>query len=1094
MFPFVKIHALDAISIQGEPLNGYEDWIHNYDTHSHNFFLVFCSILADYFDAASNRWETLLTSPWELTFNASRAPETRTRSKRMSTTFDIESSECRISFSEHFLVNVGAASRMWSVYSGATRQATVLVEESVKDDTKKRRLSRSMAAHAARSLITTLPYAIENHSGIVASYSIYDNPTTFPLPTSTTQFFRFELFPERGSGGMRTYGQDIKHPKSITLYVGDTEIRIKDMDHEVNKPRIAHYVHAFRAHVFVKVVKRGNSTVLHISSHVEMHSSCSMPFQVAVIGDDSVHNLGVVTRSQKRKSSVRRQGSTSLLKESEDLMTHSVFGLPAPLLRSFSGDTSETLCLQLSPVLEEDDTESVGLVGMFNLPSLHSLVEIAKSDETRRVTQVICSPSSRGNNRSSSLAANICCKVSLVDRSLPFVELFIEPRVVLQNKLPVSLVLRTPMPYTFISTDSIETEHSDELENDPNYTTHRLKTLDSVEVFTPGPSIAISMRCADLPIGGTSTDWVDGNFVDIPLKGKILEPLNCTFPFHLKSLDRYESSRQVSSRSSGSDFHVLDAEDVTPDLKETGKRNHNSSSSPEGVRTVVFIVCNYAVDHTGTLLFEKVTWRGDSSNLKSINSSSLVGSPPYSAFSSAHHRRRVSLLPSSDSFIRLVKLTMDGDEGMRRTVPFRVEDCSIDGGIDALPILWGDTTPSGYFAYRHLTAEGSELHVVPEFVIFNGSKHHQICVKQLAHPSFMLDPLKISPISRDRNNSIVVQFEVPSINGLTGPVQIDKVGLRICVAKSKVTGEALGSLAVQTVTGAKDSRLVIKIGALNFRESATNEVRRSSSLFKYDFIRFRIRWSEMRVTLKDTEEEMNEKYEENRAAIRKYLEHHKVNSVELESKLAEARHDYNEQVAKVDKKKEFPDVAQILLNRFTVDFQRIFKEEDSKPHGMGLPSSERAQFSVVVHNVRVTDCSPNTASSIVFDSMSDKSFFDLCVRTRGPLNADLIRVDLCDLNLAYGDGKAEKIVVNTGEDFVWRLLDIANRTMLATADLAGVDLDLKWDDEAGKFSVAVSDPRLKDADDLDSGMSLLFIVSMSISHLSQQLQPFVCVL
>ena len=109
--------------------------------------------------------------------------------------------------------------------------------------------------------------------------------------------------------------------------------------------------------------------------------------------------------------------------------------------------------------------------------------------------------------------------------------------------------------------------------------------------------------------------------------------------------------------------------------------------------------------------------------------------------------------------------------------------------------------------------------------------------------------------------------------------------------------------------------------------------------------------------------------------------------------------------------------------------------------------------------------------------MSDKSFFDLCVRTRGPLNADLIRVDLCDLNLAYGDGKAEKIVVNTGEDFVWRLLDIANRTMLATADLAGVDLDLKWDDEAGKFSVAVSDPRLKDADDLDSGMSSLLFLS-----------------
>merc|ERR1712194_203951 len=39
--------------------------------------------------------------------------------------------------------------------------------------------------------------------------------------------------------------------------------------------------------------------------------------------------------------------------------------------------------------------------------------------------------------------------------------------------------------------------------------------------------------------------------------------------------------------------------------------------------------------------------------------------------------------------------------------------------------------------------------------------------------------------------------------------------------------------------------------------------------------------------------------------------------------------------------------------------------------------------------------------------------------------------------------------------------------MLATADVAGVDLDLKWDDKTGKFKVAISDPTHKDGDDLD---------------------------
>eukprot|EP00956_Cyclotella_meneghiniana_P044687 scaffold330952_cov89-Cyclotella_meneghiniana.AAC.2 len=36
---------------------------------------------------------------------------------------------------------------------------------------------------------------------------------------------------------------------------------------------------------------------------------------------------------------------------------------------------------------------------------------------------------------------------------------------------------------------------------------------------------------------------------------------------------------------------------------------------------------------------------------------------------------------------------------------------------------------------------------------------------------------------------------------------------------------------------------------------------------------------------------------------------------------------------------------------------------------------------------------------------------------------------------------------------------------MATAELAGVDLDLKWNEETGKFSVSISDPAY---DDLDS--------------------------
>eukprot|EP00567_Pseudictyota_dubia_P013280 CAMPEP_0197442496 /NCGR_PEP_ID=MMETSP1175-20131217/8500_1 /TAXON_ID=1003142 /ORGANISM="Triceratium dubium, Strain CCMP147" /LENGTH=427 /DNA_ID=CAMNT_0042972983 /DNA_START=1 /DNA_END=1281 /DNA_ORIENTATION=- len=147
-------------------------------------------------------------------------------------------------------------------------------------------------------------------------------------------------------------------------------------------------------------------------------------------------------------------------------------------------------------------------------------------------------------------------------------------------------------------------------------------------------------------------------------------------------------------------------------------------------------------------------------------------------------------------------------------------------------------------------------------------------------------------------------------------------------------------------------------------------------------------------------------------------------------------------------------VAQIVFHRFTVDYQRIFKDNEVNNAVSALQSPERAQLAVIIHNVRITDCDPHSKSSIVLDSTADKHFFDLCIRTRGSLSADLVKVDLFDLNLAYADGKASRIVLNTGEEFIWKLLDVANRTLVATAELAGIDIELEWDEENGSFSVS----------------------------------------
>ena len=90
-----------------------------------------------------------------------------------------------------------------------------------------------------------------------------------------------------------------------------------------------------------------------------------------------------------------------------------------------------------------------------------------------------------------------------------------------------------------------------------------MKPFGSVEVFTPGPSVAISMSCADLPIAGTATDWMNGGWLDIPLgcRKRLPEPINLIFPFKTASLVRYSSFKNIAGRlesvGNGSEFFVV---------------------------------------------------------------------------------------------------------------------------------------------------------------------------------------------------------------------------------------------------------------------------------------------------------------------------------------------------------------------------------------------------------------------------------------------------------------------------------------------------------------------------------------------------------
>lgn len=150
-------------------------------------------------------------------------------------------------------------------------------------------------------------------------------------------------------------------------------------------------------------------------------------------------------------------------------------------------------------------------------------------------------------------------------------------------------------------------------------------------------------------------------------------------------------------------------------------------------------------------------------------------------------------------------------------------------------------------------------------------------------------------------------------------------------------------------------------------------------------------------------------------------------------------------------------VCTVLLHRFTVDWQRAFKEEASKLKNQ-IESCQRAQLSMVIHHVRIKDENPTSSYPIVFDSTSKRaSFFDLCIRTRGDFDADIIKIDLIDVKLAHTHGTSDKVYISTSEDFVWSLLDLANRILLAAAEFGGVDIEVKWDKEHDGYIVMAKD-------------------------------------
>jgi hypothetical protein len=833
-----------------------------------------------------------------------------------------------------------------------------------------------------------------------------------------------------------------------------------------------------------------------VSSGIEVHNRSSIPFLISAFKDGASHEVGTCSGMSFQPCSGHPYSKRSLvIHDGKASKPSKRFGIPLDFIEGFRADWAEKteamIALSFSPQIEcpHDDWH---FSGGTKLRMDASVFSGSPSSTVTKRFEIICRPVSHSGvteeSRPRDLYAFVlhaCVSMILLGGNEPSIEISIEPRAVITNTMPISITVKTPMPHVFscASRNGVRGEEH----------THDIGQNSQIEIFTPGPSIAVMVKCTDLPVGGTATDWVDGGWIDLPLVSefRMHEPLECMFPFVRKTIDPL-----ALTGARGCDFIIVEGSvgiaNLSLNRKHVSKAGGSISSENTSVElaappsvdedwsTFFVTVCNYAVDHTGDILFEQMASSGGTHLHRSATgvevartSRATQVSPAIGAFATGRHRGRISLLPGSNVPIRLLHLSMEGDEGLRRSSLFHVEDISIcEGGIDATPVKWEDGTLSGFFAYRLLMSSyQSEIHVVPEYVVFNGSEKHRVCVRQPGGPDLMIDPGKLAPLRTQASETAIITVEYPELGGQTRPLRIDSLGLRVAIVASK-NGFSIGSFALQTVVGARDSRLVVKLGDIKYgsKEAPDKDASSPYDILRDDFLRFRVKWSELKMTLN----EARPITEGSQAILESALDQIKKASTPTKSEIStfslgisssspetwvEARERHKEDRRESRKLDTDDPVCTILFDRFTVDWQRVFKEGDSaqpRTAREAVEPPERSQFSVVIHSIQIRDETPDTPYPIVFDSTSQLvNFFDLCIRFRGESNSDIVKIDLLDLNLAHVNGVSEKIYLNTSEDFVWKVLDLANRIVVAAAEFAGVDIQLNWDDEHGGYIVAV---------------------------------------
>jgi len=721
-----------------------------------------------------------------------------------------------------------------------------------------------------------------------------------------------------------------------------------------------------------------------------------VPIYVSVI-DEKEHPVGICTENSVILSSSQPRlvpynvEEGTLSKQSKRLGIR--FDGMAKLVKKLTEKKRVELVFRFAPKLKNRSDIYGELLVEADLETIHSF-----RNKTMRITKTVtCSSSSKEED----FVFQATIKVQLIEDRKVIANITLQPIAQLINTLPVGISVLTQMRHIFSSSTLDTNGQEDRI--------HHLPHGAKMEVYCTGSKLPLKVRFTSKPADGTLTSMTR-KWIDVPLDSGMATPLLSVFPFDT-------TDGATKSAVPGSEFYIAEANTRLSNfflerVNDTGVAQDNLKAGHRpGPRTLLFTVGNYGVDHTNSILFEQVAARPKGS---------VKGeSHPFSAFLDKESGRKLSLLPTSEVPIRLNR---PGSSGSRCTAIFRVEEVSMSqGGAQATPLLWDDGSDSGYFAYRRLVSTfQSELHVIPEFLVYNGDDAHAVSIRQSGAEDIVIPPLKIAPVfSVKRTKGLQLALRYEGIDGSTTPVNLEDLGLHVEVVRSS-RGESLGSVAMQTSIGSADSRLVIKLGKVGSieREKPKTPLDVMPATLVHDNLRFRIQVEEISVTLNQAET----------------IDSDAAGTLEVAKTVGE---EASKAFQRSERTRDEIPICTVTAKTLVYDAQKLFKE--SEEGAEASRSAARCQLSILLDDFQIRDEMPGSPYPIVFRYSGDNRLLDFCVRTKGPLYAKTVHVDLFDVLVAHSGAsirkeKEEKLIFQTNEAFVWKLIDTAELISQASAE------------------------------------------------------------